>query len=183
MAKTWTSSRACARCSIYSKQLPRRVGEEVGRSESPLSGGLHCRVARYYLSSSSAQRVLEAPRRSPERRGGSSGVGVGEVHGGGGGGLWPACCHDTKCSPPRHRRPGTEEIGSRFNIPNTVAVIGIFLCAVLGFLIETISYRNREKTSNIIKRIMPIIYNLYLLLPGICIEIGIDWNRLNAGIS
>ena len=28
---------------------------------------------------------------------------------------------------------------------------------------------------------MPIINNFFLLLPGIYIEVGIDWNRLNAG--
>ena len=33
----------------------------------------------------------------------------------------------------------------------------------------------------IFREIIPIIYNLFLFLPGIYIEIGIDWNRLYAG--
>ena len=33
----------------------------------------------------------------------------------------------------------------------------------------------------IIREKMPIIYNFFLLLPDIYIEIGIDWNRFLAG--
>ena len=33
----------------------------------------------------------------------------------------------------------------------------------------------------IIREIIHIIYNLFLLSPGIYIQIEIDWNRLNAG--
>ena len=60
---------------------------------------------------------------------------------------------------------------------NTVTVIGIFFCVVIGIFYPRWKYayyrRSREKMPIIFREIMPIIYNLFLLLPGIYIETGI----------
>ena len=55
-----------------------------------------------------------------------------------------------------------------------------FLCGHRDIVLEIEKYAyyrsSRDKMPIIIREKMPIIYNFFLLLPGIYIEIGIDWN-------
>jgi hypothetical protein len=75
---------------------------------------------------------------------------------------------------------------SRNNVPNKRLLVGTFLCAVLGTLRSTLCVPDTVlDVPDIIWNISPNnirhIFLVILLLPGVCIEIEIDLNPLNAG--
>jgi hypothetical protein len=71
----------------------------------------------------------------------------------------------------RDRSVHTGNNASRNNVPNKRLLVGTFLCAVLGTLRSTFCVPDT---------VLDILF-VILLSPGICIEIEIDLNLLNAG--